>query len=230
MPIRLVVFDIAGTTVKDPGKVVATVIVAMHQFGYTQVSEEAVRPLMGYPKPLAIQMLLEKYEADPFRITPALVNQIHQDFVRQLIRFYETDPEFAAFPGVEATFQVLQEKGIRIALDTGFSKDITDTIMERLQWRTRGLVNEVVSSDEVPVGRPAPHMIRKIMKAVNIADPQEVVKVGDTEADVKEGRNAGCKYVVAITTGAFKREQLLPSGPTHIIDDISELLPILEQN
>ncbi len=46
--------------------------------------------------------------------------------------------------------------------------------------------------------------------------------------DVKEGKNAGCLYAIAITTGAFTREELLPYEPSFIIDDMKELLPIIE--
>jgi phosphoglycolate phosphatase-like HAD superfamily hydrolase len=53
-----------------------------------------------------------------------------------------------------------------------------------------------------------------------------VLKVGDTEVDVNEGRNANCGMVVAVTTGAFTREQLEQYKPDYILDSLAEL-PIL---
>ncbi|MEI9912070.1 MAG: HAD hydrolase-like protein [Bacteroidota bacterium] len=50
-----------------------------------------------------------------------------------------------------------------------------------------------------------------------------MIKIGDTEVDVNEGRNAGCAIVVAVTTGAFTRSQLEPYAPDHIINNLSEL-------
>jgi phosphoglycolate phosphatase-like HAD superfamily hydrolase len=50
-----------------------------------------------------------------------------------------------------------------------------------------------------------------------------VVKIGDTEVDINEGINAGCAIVVAVTTGAFTRDQLEPYAPDYIIDNLSEL-------
>lgn len=67
------------------------------------------------------------------------------------------------------------------------------------------------------------------MKAGNITDPLEAAKVGDTGADVREGQNAGCKYVIGVTTGAFTREQLELSNPTHIIDNIAQVIDIINQ-
>jgi len=45
---------------------------------------------------------------------------------------------------------------------------------------------------------------------------------------VEEGRNAACGQVVGVTTGAYTREQLAACHPDHIIDDLQELLPIIE--
>ena len=70
-------------------------------------------------------------------------------------------------------------------------------------------------------------MIRKIMTELGVASADRIAKVGDTEVDINEGINAGCKYVIGITTGAFTREALLPYKPTHIIDDIAEVRGII---
>jgi phosphoglycolate phosphatase-like HAD superfamily hydrolase len=66
-------------------------------------------------------------------------------------------------------------------------------------------------------------MIRELMNRAGVEDPSTVLKVGDTEADINEGRNTKCGLVVAVTTGAFTREELEPYGPDHIIDNLSEL-------
>jgi phosphoglycolate phosphatase-like HAD superfamily hydrolase len=61
------------------------------------------------------------------------------------------------------------------------------------------------------------------MQRAGITDPKEVMKIGDTEVDVNEGRNAGCSLVIAVTTGAFTKMQLEEYHPDHIIDDLSQL-------
>ena len=116
------------------------------------------------------------------------------------------------------------EPDIKIALNTGFTKVITDSILARLHWNNGATkIDFVISSDEVPKGRPYPFMIETIMRQLNINDPHQVVKVGDTEVDVLEGRNAYCGLVVSVTTGAYTREQLQQYNPDHIIDSLSEL-------
>jgi phosphoglycolate phosphatase-like HAD superfamily hydrolase len=66
-------------------------------------------------------------------------------------------------------------------------------------------------------------MIRKIMEQLGVAEAAEVVKVGDTSVDVLEGQFAGCGLVVAVTTGAYTKEQLLEYQPDQIIDSMQQL-------
>lgn len=224
MSIELVVFDMAGTTVKDKNFVGVAFQNAMKSYGY-QIAIENINPIMGYEKPVAIRMMLEKHESDKQKITDQLIDDIHTEFVDSMIRFYETSDDIVPLPNVEETFGILRDAGIKIALDTGFSKNIADVIISRLGWEDK--VDFMVASDEVENGRPFPDMIEKIKTTLNISSSGVVAKVGDTEVDINEGINSGCKYVIGVTTGAFTREELLPYNPTHIIDDISEVISII---
>lgn len=219
MPFKLAVFDIAGTTVADDNAVAIAFKNAFDAYGFS-INEEDVKPLMGYKKPVAIQIMLEKLGAE---FDEELVNDIHDEFEVAMLDHYEYSPDVKAMPGAEKIMQELKEKGIRIALNTGFSKSIADTIMSRLQWMEKGLVDDYIASDEVEEGRPQPFMIQTLMKRAGIDDANEVIKIGDTKVDINEGRNAGCSLVVAVTTGAFTKEQLAPYKPDHIIDSLSQL-------
>jgi phosphonatase-like hydrolase len=227
MLIELIVFDMAGTTVKDKNFVGIAFQQAMKSHGY-DISIEDANPLMGYEKPLAIRMMLETREPETAKITDALVAAIHKHFVDGMIQFYSTTQEIGPLPNVEETFATLRDAGVKIALNTGFSRDIADVIIDRLDWADK--IDCLVASDEVAYGRPYPDMINKIMSTLNISSAANVAKVGDTEVDINEGINAGCKYVIGITTGAFTADQLLPYKPTHIINDIAEVIRIVSES
>jgi len=219
MPVKLAVFDLAGTTVADDNAVAAAFQKAFEIYGY-RVAEEDIKPLMGYKKPVAIQIMLEKMGVEP---DEDLAGDIHREFEIVMIDHYEYSPEVKAMPGAEDVMLQLKERGIKIALNTGFSKVIADTILSRLQWIEKGIADDFIASDEVEEGRPQPFMIQTLMQRAGIDDPKEVIKIGDTEVDVNEGINAGCVMVVAVTTGAFTRSQLEPYAPDYIIDNLSEL-------
>jgi phosphonatase-like hydrolase len=220
---KLIVFDIAGTTVKDPGNVANSFIEAFRSEGF-EVSEEEVNDVMGFRKIEAIESVLLERDV---QLSDQLVNSIHENFIGSMISFYKNDLSIEAIPGAEDLFRYCKSKGIFIALNTGFSRDITDVILQRLNWKNSELLDLIVCSDEVPQGRPAPFMIRKIMEDLGVEHTSEVIKVGDTEVDVLEGRNAGCGLVVSVTTGALNREQLTVFGPDMIIDDLTELKSVI---
>ncbi len=223
MSTRLIVLDMAGTTVSDDDAVAIAFQKAFAGYGY-HVSFDEVRPLMGYKKTLAVQKVLEMKNAS---ITDDLVNKIHSDFVDEMVDHYQTSPHVKPAPDAEDMLEWLKEKGIRVAMNTGFPRQIADVIIERFQWIERNLVDELIASDEVEQGRPFPFMIERLMESGGITDASEVVKVGDTEVDINEGRNAKCGIVVAITSGAFTRDQLEQYHPDHIIDNLKELQNII---
>ncbi|AMQ01637.1 Putative phosphonatase-like hydrolase [Pedobacter cryoconitis] len=225
MSIKLVVFDMAGTTVSDENYVALSFQQAMKKQGY-EVELKDVNPLMGYEKPVAIQMMLQKCETDVQKINTAIITQIHADFVNIMLEFYTRSNEIKPLPNVENTFEQLRNMGIKIGLDTGFSRNIAELIISRLNWEDK--IDIMVASDDVKNGRPYPDMIHKMKMDLNILPTDGVIKIGDTEVDINEGLNADCNYVIGITTGAFTRAELEPHHPTHIIDDISELIAIIK--
>jgi len=226
MAIKLVVFDIAGTTVKDDQDVTKAFQAALRKFNY-EVPLELIDPLMGYEKTLAIRQILRLHEHNDAKITSELVIKVHQEFVKQMIDHYHKSKGIGPLPNVEETFAGLHTKNVKVGINTGFSRDIADTIVNRLRWKEKGLIDYVVGSDEVELGRPYPYMIQKMMLEAGIENGKETAKVGDTEVDVREGQNAGCRYVIGVTTGTFTREELKKYNPTHIIDDIAEVIDII---
>jgi phosphonatase-like hydrolase len=226
MPIKLVVFDMAGTTVKDNDNVHASLQKAFEMEGIT-VSRNEVNDVMGYPKPIAIWELLKlKLQDDKYK-DESYVQHIHSNFLQQMLAFYETSAEVSEKEGVSETFRALRKNNIKIAIDTGFDRSIASAILKRLEWEKNGLIDASITSDEVANGRPYPDMILRAMQLTGITRVEEVAKVGDTASDLQQGHAAGCKYVIGVTTGAFTKEALQKEPHTHLIEKLPELLEIL---
>src|SRR5262249_44840152 len=122
--------------------------------------------------------------------------------------YYTTDPEVREIPGATATFAALRGAGIKVALNTGFSRPTANVLLTRLRWSAPAVIDGDVTSDEVKRGRPHPDMIHRLMGRLGVSDARKVAKVGDTRADLEEGTNAGCGLVVGVTSGSYSREQL----------------------
>lgn len=224
MSIKLVVFDMAGTTVNDEDSVSRCVQGALAAEG-VMVTVADVNRVMGIPKPEALRILIGESPRRASLIDK--IDAIHRDFVARSIRFYESDASVREVSGSEQTFRALQQSGIKVALNTGFNRAITQTILNRLGWSTSPLIDATICSDEVPRGRPHPDMIRELMRRLAIEDPANVAKVGDTPADLHEGKNAGCGLIVGVTEGTHTRQQLEPHPHTLLIASVRELPSIL---
>ncbi len=224
MSIALVVFDMAGTTVSDKGNINEVFRDAFSNAGMN-VNAADVDTVMGYRKREAVEMIVKKYKPG-FENDAEFIDGIHEDFTRQMVSFYENDKELSALPFAEKVFRELKNNNIKVALNTGFTRVITTPILKRLGWDKAPFIDEVICSDEVPEGRPHPFMIEQLMQHLNVNYADDVAKVGDTKVDIEEGQNAGCGIVIAVTTGAYKKEDLIKYQPDYVIDSL-ELLPSL---
>jgi phosphonatase-like hydrolase len=218
--IELVVFDMAGTTVYDGNAVRNSFRAALAGIGVTLPAEE-IKAVMGIRKPDAIRLLLERAGV------AGDVDAIHADFVRRMLEHYRTSPEVREVPGTAAAVAELRKAGVKVALDTGFSRDIVDAILTRLGWHPPGFCDATICSDEVPHGRPQPYMIRELMRRLGVTDAARVAKVGDTAVDLEEGANAGCGLVIGVTTGAYTADELRRSPHTHVVASVADVPGLL---
>lgn len=225
MSIQLVVFDIAGTTLYDNDFVNIAFRNAMQSSGY-EVTQREVNDVMGLKKPQAIRMMLEKRMPSE-NITEQMIDDIHNVFLKNMIDFYKNNPDIREMEGASQVFKTLKENGIKVALDTGFSRDITQTIIDRIGWVRDGLIDASVCSDEVPAGRPHPFMIQKIMEQLGVSDVKAIAKVGDTPSDLEEGTNTRTRFVIGVTSGAYTKEELLQYPHTHIVNSVNDILEIV---
>ncbi len=227
MDIDLVVFDMAGTTVRDDDAVNRCFRDAIAGAAI-DVSRDEVNAVMGIAKPVAIRTLLERAgRTDPADLD-AEVRRIHADFVRRMVEHYRDGQAVAEVPGASDVFRALRAAGVRVALNTGFSRQIASVLLERLGWAAGDTIDAVVTSDEVDAGRPAPDMIRLAMRRAGVSDPRRVAKVGDTPADLEEGDHAGCGRVIGVTaSGSHTRDQLRPHPHTDLIDSVADLPALL---
>ena len=212
--IKLAIFDLAGTTVRDTNTVGSCLQTALAESGI-DVSVNDVNAVMGIRKPIAIQMLLDQYKGE------GDVERIHDRFLELMIETYRTSEAVAEIDGTSETFSRLKEMGIRVAVDTGFDRQTTGVLLSRMNWN--GLLDDSITSDEVAKGRPYPYMIRELCRRAGVT-PHETIKVGDTPADLQEGRAAAVGLNIGVTYGTHTKEQLLPYEPDALLSNIRELL------
>jgi phosphonoacetaldehyde hydrolase len=93
-------------------------------------------------------------------------------------------------PGALDAFAAFRARGMKIGSTTGYVKELMDVVVPHAG--KQGLhVDSMVCPSDVPVGRPAPFMCFVNAIRLNVHPMWELVKIGDTVADMEEGRNAG---------------------------------------
>jgi phosphonatase-like hydrolase len=224
MNLELVIFDMAGTTVKDDDAVNACLREAMAPVA--AVGREQVNEVMGLPKPEAIRLLLKKMHSAEIPVSSELVDRLHRDFLERMLKHYHTAPGIEPMPYAVELFQQLRKAGVKVALDTGFSRPIVDAILARLGWDER-LLDATVASDEVTRGRPHADLALRAMKLTGVQDAQRVAKVGDTPSDLLEGTSAGCRWVIGVTNGTHTRDQLASFPHTNLVNGLREVTALL---
>lgn len=170
------------------------------------------------------------------------VNAIYQIFEKHL--FASLKNFTTPIPGVTDTLNQLRAEGIRIGSTTGYTQAMMDVV--RPEAAAKGYATDnLVTPDHLPAGRPAPYMIYQNMIDLAIPSADEVVKLGDTIADIKEGVNAKV-WSVGVITGSNElglseddyqamnpeqlekmkyevRKRMLDAGAHYVIDSIKEL-------
>ncbi len=223
--IKMVVFDMAGTVVDENNVVYKTLWVAINQAGYDFTLNQVLAQGAGKEKLQAIKSILQVYggvEDD------AIADSIYANFIVQLAEAYAT-LDVLPQPNAADVFAALNERNILVVLNTGYNQETAQSLVDKLGWEEGVDFDLLVTATDVTKNRPNPDMILFAMEKLGITDGQEVVKVGDSIIDIEEGRNAGCKLNIGITTGAHTLEQLQSANPEYIINNLLELIPLVEK-
>ena len=222
--IKMVVFDMAGTTINEDNLVYKTLRKAINEAGYGFTLDEVLAEGAGKEKRQAIRAVLSVYGG----VTDeTLIGEIYKNFMAQLTEAYATADILPQNNALEL-FAGLKERNIYAILNTGYDRLTAETIIKKLGWEAGVDFDALVTASDVSKNRPDPDMIYFAMEKFGIKDGAEVAKVGDSIIDIQEGQNAGCSLSIGITTGAHTSEQLLSAKPDFVINDLIELLPLID--
>ena len=175
------------------------------------------------------------------------VQKCYNMFQEELFRTLEDYSK--PITGVVETISELRRKGIKVGSTTGYTRQMMDVVIPAAA-RLGYVIDNCVTSDNLPGGRPKPYMIFQNMCEMDVPSLQSVMKVGDTISDIKEGVNAGvCSVgvilgsnelaltedeVAAMPADELKarmkavRYRMYAAGADYVIDDITELPMLIE--
>jgi HAD superfamily hydrolase (TIGR01549 family) len=215
--IKVVFFDFIGTTVLETRP---DVIEDCFQLAFTKnnilVTKHFIQTNRGRNKRDVIQDALSPAHTDL-----SLVTKILSDFeseVNRHLHYFQTEPS------AKQIFSELRDKGILLAIATGLSRHIFDKIMQHEQWNLNWFAYQA-TYEEIGRGRPHPDMIFDMMRKFNISDAREILKVGDTVADIQEGQQAGTR-TAALLMGTQPNARLIQKNPDYTFHQLHEVLSL----
>ncbi|MDP2541942.1 HAD family hydrolase [Tenacibaculum discolor] len=217
--IKMVVFDMAGTTVDEQNVVYKTLHKALNAHGVAVDLNTVLRIGAGKEKHQAIKDVLVEFM--PNKLGESEV--IFEEFKRMLDEAYE-NLEVKPIKGVENVLLNLRQKEIIVVLNTGYNRQVAEKLLEKLAWDKNIHYDLLLTASDVEKGRPHPEMIHKAMEVFNITNARFVLKAGDSAIDIEEGKNANCGVTIGVLSGAQTKEQLEVQSPDYILLSLSELV------
>ena len=223
MKAKMVVFDMAGTTVDEGNVVYRTLHKAIEKVAPTISFEDVLKSGAGKEKLQAIRdTLLDKAIVLGEEEIQSIFSYF-QSSLKEAYRLLEVIPT----PNTEKLVEELRAMEVIVVLNTGYDRATAQSLLEKLKWKQGIHFDALVTASDVSKNRPKPDMIFYAMDQFSIQDAFTVIKVGDSTVDIEEGKNAGCLFTIGVTTGAHSRAELLTANPDFILDDIYDVKSVI---
>ncbi|MFE6079557.1 phosphonatase-like hydrolase [Streptomyces virginiae] len=223
---KLVVLDMAGTTVADGGLVERAFEQAAERLGVEPGTPDHAEKLryvldtMGESKISVFRHLFGTEEL------AHRANSAFEEAYGALVDGGLVTP----LPGARAAIEQLRADGRTVVLTTGFARVTQDAILDALGWQNLADLT-LCPADAGGRGRPYPDMVlTAFLRTGAVADVSDVVVAGDTAYDMLSGRRAGAGTVAGVLTGAHDREALTRHGATHVLASVAELPALLGES
>jgi len=205
MKIQAVIFDWAGTIADFGSRAPVAALEGLFSSVGVPITAAEARQSMGIAKKDHIHAILTIPRVHAAWIaqhgmTPGeyQVERLYEKFIPAQIDALAEHSRL--IPGVLDTVARLRSRGIRIGTNTGYNREMLDVLLERAA--AQGFVpDSAVCPDDVPAGRPFPWMCYLTAIRLRAYPLWACVKIGDTPADIEEGRNAGMWTIGVTRTG-----------------------------
>jgi len=255
-PVKLVIFDWAGTTLDYGCYAPAVVFVEVFKRRGVEITMEQARRPMGLKKLDHIRAISQQDEVAALwkkvhgkACTEADVQDMFEkDFVPLQVACIADYSEL--IPGTVETVNELRSRGMKIGSTSGYFTEAMEINFR--EAKKQGYVPDVnACASDVPAGRPEPWMVLSNMQQARVFPPEAVVKVDDTKPGVAEGLNARTwtiglaktgnevglneKELAALPSDEVKRkieraaDGLAKSGAHYVVEAISDVPPIIAE-
>ncbi len=210
--IELVIFDLDGTLVASHETIFNSAVSALKDLNINvDFSMDEFKPHIGLHFIDIFSRL--GFELEDFG-----------EFISIYKKYYFTFIDSSKFyPNAENIIMELHRSNTRLALLTTKAQGEADRIMEHFNLHKN--FDLVMGRRDGIANKPDPEPLLFICRELNV-DPLNTLMVGDSEMDIRCGKNAGAK-TCAVTFGYRSVEQIRAEDPDFIINDLAEIKSII---
>lgn len=200
--IKAVITDWAGTVV-DFGCIAPTRVIAeLFAEEGMSVSQQEVRRFMGMTKKQHISSILFSDEVvaewKSRKSVEPTENDLDRIYDKMTPCLKKILPEHSdVIPGVVEFMKLMKDNNIPVGSTTGYVAEMMEVVVPAAM-KNGFMPDSMVCPTDVVQGRPAPFMVFENARRLNVFPLFEMVKIGDTIADINEGLQAGM-WIIAFT-------------------------------
>lgn len=215
--IKGVLFDMIGTTVKtaNPDVILDCFKKTFSEFNL-MADEDTLRSSRGKDKRVMIEEVLINNK-QPAQLAGEILSVFNK-------KVNDCITDFKEMEGLEMVFNFLKARKIKTGVGSGLSEEIFTSVYNHLNWDKYHLDYKGVS-EKLGKCRPDPAMIKDMMRKLQLENVNEFLKMGDTVADIQEGKNAGVITAVLLS-GTQTEEVLRKENPDYVLNALPDLLKL----
>ena len=204
-------FDLDGTLIDSSKDIAIAVNYALEKLGKSPLPEGEIIKHVGYGGRKLMEGVLKTED-----------KKVIDEGVRLFREYYFSNPaEYTVlYPYAEELLLKLKEKGKKTGIVTNKYEDISRKILKKLGIEE--LIDVLIGGDTTDRKKPEPEPVLFAVKKLGSV-PQKGVMIGDSEADIQAGKNAGLKTVL-VTYGFGKTDLALSFKPDFVIKSLKDLL------
>ena len=211
------IFDLDGTLTQTLASIARPTNMTLRHFGLPEMPVENFRYYAGDGIDTTLRRALRDAGDPEGRYFP--------EGIVMCRKWYQEDPLFDVkpYPHIVEALSRLREMGILLAVCSNKPHENAVPVVETIFGP--GVFSAVQGQTDLVPMKPDPTGVLRIMETLKVR-AEDCLYAGDTDTDMKTGKNAGL-FTVGVAWGFRDREELEAGGADRIIDDPLELLELI---
>ena len=208
------IFDIDGTLLNTIDSISFHINKTLEEFGLDKIDKDKVRDFVGNGPVVLVNKTLDFLGVSDDK-------DFRKNFLDTYNKSYDDDPTYLLKPydGIKESIDILKERGEIMACFSNKPDSTCKKVISHVF--DKGYFDYILGYKESYERKPSPEGIMIIKERFGV-DFSDILYFGDSEVDMKCGKNSGI-FTVGCSWGFRSREVLEKENPNLIIDDPKDI-------